>query len=184
MNNRDVVVIQDDDLEYPKNPPFNPCENYPEYQFGDADLSEKNDIYHVTRNILYKLGLDRYNFGTKWWNPLGNIIKPNDCVLLKPNLVVDMALLSPEQFDAAVTHGSIIRVLLDYVIISLKGQGKIIIGDGPIDIANFENIIKNNGIFDTVNYLKNKQNISIPIIDFFPSTRTPFAWSLLYIFFP
>lgn len=164
MNN-DVVVIQKNEIIYPNELPFHPHDTYPEYPFEKKDISRKNYVYEAIRDTLYKLNLDKNNFGSKEWNPFKDIIKPTDCVLVKPNLVVDTYLLTHDQFEAAVTHGSIIRPILDYIIIALKGKGKIIIADGPIDITDFENVIKNNGIQQIVDFLTSKQYIPITILD-------------------
>jgi len=39
--------------------------------------------------------------------------------------------------DPLVTHGSVVRAVLDYVIKALAGRGSIIIGDSPLQYADF-----------------------------------------------
>ena len=55
---------------------FDPSVNYPEYQYGDDNLQEQNDIYDMIRECLIGYGLDKENYGTSQWNPLGEYIKP------------------------------------------------------------------------------------------------------------
>ena len=61
---------------------------YPEYPWGKDEISSiPNDVYDMLRNTLYGMGYDKANFGKCNWNPLGNVIKPGQTVLLKPNWV-------------------------------------------------------------------------------------------------
>ena len=54
---------------------FNPSELYPEYPWGKANISTaENKVYEMVRKVLFELGLDKENFGTANWNPLGQII--------------------------------------------------------------------------------------------------------------
>lgn len=41
----------------------------------------------MLRNTLYGMGYDKANFGKCNRNPLGNVIKPGQTVLLKPNWI-------------------------------------------------------------------------------------------------
>ena len=53
------------------------------------------------------------------WNPLGGFVRPSDRVVLKPNFVRNFRESSPEDGDCLVTHGAVIRAVLDYVYIAL-----------------------------------------------------------------
>jgi len=64
------------------------------------------------------------------WNPLGTIIKPGQTVLLKPNFVLSFNSSGDDLF-AVVTHPSILRAIVDYVYLALKGIGRIVIADAP-----------------------------------------------------
>jgi len=149
---------------YPQTPPYNPSEVFPEYPF-DSPIDFDNQVYTAVRDTLKKLGLDKDNFDTRHWNPFGCFINPGDTVVIKPNLVVDSCYLSKAEFQSAVTHGSVIRPIIDYTFIALKGKGKIIIADGPIDLTNFNDTTINNGLYQTVHYLKEKNSVPIELID-------------------
>ncbi|MBN1800582.1 MAG: DUF362 domain-containing protein [Candidatus Lokiarchaeota archaeon] len=145
---------------YPRNPPFHPSNKYPEYPF--QEISDKpNFVYDQFRKLLVLMKLDIENFGTKNWNPFKEIISPGDCVVIKPNLV-----LNHDKFqDLLTTHSSLIRVVVDFVWIALKGKGKIIIGDAPLQRCDFDDLIKRNGLKKTVDFIKSK-NININLFDF------------------
>ena len=60
------------------------------------------------------MGLDAANFGTRSWNPLGELIRPGETVLLKPNLVRQSHQFN-DDWEHIITHGSVIRAVADYV---------------------------------------------------------------------
>lgn len=67
---------------------YGPAKMYPEFaEYTDIVLSENNQVYEMIRNTFIALDLDTANFGTREWNPLSDIIKSGDVVLLKPNMV-------------------------------------------------------------------------------------------------
>lgn len=49
---------------------------------------ENNHVFQMVSDAFYLLGLDKENYGTKLWNPLGEYVNPGDRVLIKPNLVM------------------------------------------------------------------------------------------------
>lgn len=149
---------------YSQVPPYNPSEIFPEYPF-DSPIDVDNQVYSAVRCILKKLGLDQDNFDKSCWNPFGCFINPGDTVVIKPNLVVDTCYLSQTEFQSAVTHGSIIRPIIDYVFIALNGKGKIIVADGPIDLTDFHDTTINNGLFQTVHYLRNDFSVPVELTD-------------------
>jgi uncharacterized protein (DUF362 family) len=149
---------------YPKSIPYSPNIRYPEYPFKSIG-SETNEIYGTVRNLLYNLNFDIANFGTSKWNPLKDIIKPGNRVVIKPNWVNHF---NPNEnhLDALITHTSIIRPILDYVIIALQGEGQIIIGDAPVQSCDFEQLLYESHIGEVVDYLKNRTTVKIIIKDF------------------
>ncbi|MFX1388567.1 MAG: DUF362 domain-containing protein [Promethearchaeota archaeon] len=145
---------------YPRIAPFNPSEFYPEYPFKEIS-NNKNYIYEGFRYLLNLMGLDKKNWNNKEWNPLGEIIKLGDSVVIKPNLVLD----NLQNQDCITTHTSLIRAIIDYVIIALKKTGEIIVGDASLQKCNFETLIQYNGLLKTINFYKSK-GINIKLIDF------------------
>ncbi len=160
MENSNVYIEKIREKSYPIIPPYHPSEFYPEVLFNEIS-KEKNYIYQSVRNLLYLMGLDKKNFGNKNWNPLKTIIKPGNKVVIKPNLVLDNFKLQ----DSITTHPSIIRALIDYIIIALKGDGEIIVGDAPLQSCNFDELVRFTGLNNIIYYFKSK-NINIDLIDF------------------
>ena len=135
--------------QYPTDFYFRPSEEYPEYPFKELGISEtNNDVYRMVRNAFYVSGLDKEHFGEAIWNPLGGYIVPGDTVLVKPNLVFHH---NPKNYveynglDCMVTHPSVIRCILDYIIIALQGKGKIILGDAPVQECIFDRLLDTGG---------------------------------------
>ena len=86
-------------------------------------------------------------------------------MLIKPNMVLHKNQLDQYSIESVVTHGSLVRVMLDYVHIALKGTGKIIIADAPIQSCDFDSLIRENGIVQILE-LYQSYGISIELIDF------------------
>lgn len=162
-----IAIIKSENYEYPGvEELFRPDELYPEYPF--TEFSKHNNVYKMVRDGFRLLGLDADNFGKANWNPLGRYINPNSCVLLKPNLVMDVN-PTGDGIDCLITNASVVAVVVDYVIIALKGEGKIIIGDGPMQECNFDNLISKSGYDKLLAYYREKlasSKITIELIDF------------------
>lgn len=134
-----------DVMAYPSSEEFfSPDSIYPEYPFMHHKLSAYNPVYEMIREALYCYGLDRKNFGTKEWNPLGEYIKIGDTVLIKPNWVMHINKTKDlcDDLDCLITHPSVIRAIVDYVHIALKGSGKIIVADAPMQGCNLDEMFK------------------------------------------
>jgi uncharacterized protein (DUF362 family) len=137
---RDVAVSTGAAM-YPPEPPFSPGNSWPEYRpvFGDSGR-QPNAVYAAVRNSLRLLGLDRERDGTTKWNPLGACIRPGDTVVVKPNFVRDFRESSRDDADCLVTHGAVLRAVLDFAFLALKGNGRLIVADAPQNDADFEAI--------------------------------------------
>ena len=160
-----VKHLVDDEIKYPSEEYFfSPSVFYPEYQYKDIAKTE-NRVYDLIREGLYHLGYDKDNFGTKEWNPLGDFIKPGYTVLLKPNWVMHE---NPEEryhdMECLVTHPSFIRAMIDYVVIALKGQGKIILADAPMAQCHFDELMREVH-YDSITEFYAKYGIDIIVKD-------------------
>ncbi|HVZ39609.1 MAG TPA: DUF362 domain-containing protein [Candidatus Kapabacteria bacterium] len=141
-----VVALTRGQAAYPNavsNPGFHPSERYPEYPFDDLS-PEPNDVYRQVRELLHKLGLDAANYGTAAWNPFGEIVRPGDNVVLKPNFVRHYHRLG-KPLDCVITHASVLRPIMDYVWIALQGRGEIVVADSPQGDSNWDQLVERNG---------------------------------------
>jgi len=162
---KNVVLLKSDIFDYPESP-FSPPDIYPE--FIDINLIDKvdnrNKIYKMIREIFIKLDLDRENIGTRKWNPLSELIKKGDNVVIKPNLVYHAHPLGKMGVLSMITHASVIRPIIDYVLLATNKDCMITICDVPLQEADFEIIIKNNGLKNLIEYYYNN-GVNISLLD-------------------
>jgi uncharacterized protein (DUF362 family) len=142
-----VSVYHGSQHSYPEASPFHPSEAYPELsrlQFPVA-LDPTNHVYASVRESLRLLKLDAGNFGTREWNPFRDIIRPGDRVLVKPNWVAHKHEHN-DSWEQLITHGAVLRPVIDYVQLALNGRGVITLADGPMLGSNFSEICRCTGI--------------------------------------
>lgn len=159
------VAINISNLQYPSLCPFNPDQIYPELKgMYDYTADSNNKVYGAVRDLLVSLELDGNNIGKATWNPFSDFIRQGDKVVIKPNLVLHHN-RNKSDISAVVTHASLIRPLIDYTLLALKGTGEVIVGDAPHGDARFDVITKANGLYDLVEWYKSK-GYNIKLIDF------------------
>lgn len=145
---------------------YSPSISYPEYQFDDKNLSEYNQVYEMVREGFSSLGYDTANYGTKDWNPLGEFINEGDTVLIKPNWVMHCNKNSEyrDNTDCLITHPCVVRVIIDYVLIALKGTGRVIIADAPMQGCDLNELLLKTGYLNLFEFYK-KQGVALEIMD-------------------
>src|SRR4030067_1644119 len=150
---------------YPKDKPYHPDVDFPEYPFKGF-LSKKNGAYSSVRDCLKILHLDPENIDSERWNPFKKYINPGDNVVIKPNLVFhSRAPQDRKRVECTITHGSVIRAVVDYVVIALKGKGSITIADTPLEPADFESIKEYTGIEEICMFIRENAAININYVD-------------------
>ncbi|MEE9293574.1 MAG: DUF362 domain-containing protein [Phycisphaerae bacterium] len=154
---------------YAAQAPFSPSERYPEYPHADgAGECGLNHAYASVRRALQLLGCDAQGFGSAEWNPLGEILGPGDSVVLKPNFIRDFRETHPGHADCLITHGSVIRAVLDYVYIALKGRGRVVVADSPQNDADFQAIRRIVGLDEIQDFYSNLVGFEIAVHDLRP----------------
>lgn len=168
IDKRKVAIAQSSEtIQYPETPPYHPNEAYPELVQNNLNFGVDidNKVYELVRLSLYLAGLDRENFGTPGWNPFKHLIKEGDVVFIKPNMISEKHKFNND-WDYVITHGSVIRPILDYLFIAMNGRGRIIIGDGPQTDSNFWKIAKLMGLFELQElYAKFSRDFEIEIVN-------------------
>lgn len=153
---------------------YNPAIAYPEYPWGNSEVSKApNDVYDMIRNTFAGLELDQNHFGTSDWNPLSELIHEGDTVLIKPNWVMHCDYSNPDQsLDCIVTHAAVIRAVIDYVYLGLKGTGRIILGDAPLQSCEFD-VLMERAHVNKVKEFYARKNLNLEVMDFrqFTSVR-------------
>lgn len=163
QNDFNVAVYRQIRASYPDIPPFHPSQDFPEYPFKGL-LCPNNTVYDSIRKVLLNLGLDKQNFGSQNWNPLRSIIKKGDTVLVKPNMIAHSHRYS-DDWEYVITHGSVIRAVIDYVYLALRGEGRIIIADAPQTDSNIDLIKKRMGIDEISDLYWTDKQFEIEFID-------------------
>ena len=138
---RKVVAYRNTELDYPADVPFDPHDSYPEYPFEPEATSAKNLVYEALREVLHSAGLDRDRFGTREWNPLGDLVPIGGTVLIKPNWVRHYHPLGHDLFGM-ITHPAVLRPLVDYAYKAVGPEGSIRIMDAPLYDTDFQTLSK------------------------------------------
>lgn len=153
-----------DKMNYPSGKSHRPDTRYAEYIFGE-DIQEINFVYEGVRNAFHLMGYDDKNYGSPEWNPLGDIVRPGDNVLIKPNLVMHMNLGSGGT-DCLYTQVSVVAAVVDYAIIAMRGKGKISIADAPMQNCDFDILSIESGYKELIEYYQRKKlGITFELLD-------------------
>ena len=166
ISSKEVAIASTQEpWEYPSKHPFLPDEPYPELRDRIAGGQERNITYRLLRQLMFNLEMDVQHFSTHDWNPFGEVIKPGQKVLIKPNLVRHLH-LGGGDYRAVVTHGSLVRCVLDYAALALKGGGEIVVGDAPIQSADFSKILERTGLREVCDDVSKTWQLPVRLQDF------------------
>jgi uncharacterized protein (DUF362 family) len=172
-----VAVVQTGNCKYPTKSPYHPSSLYPEYPFPPNVSQEANSVYDGVRQLFKELKLDASHSGSAKWNPLGGVVKPGMTVVIKPNLVLDspdityvihnVPLLKRRCNDvfSIVTHPSVVRAVLDYTWIALRGDGKIFVADAPNYNCDFRHLMDITRLLDIAKFLNEFKGPVVEVLD-------------------
>lgn len=150
---------------YPSARPFHPSIRHPEYPFGTKSVGdEPNPVYEGVRSLWRSLDWDGGQFGTPSWNPLGRLVRPGDFVLIKPNLIAHENSARPGAWEEVITHPSVVRAVVDYVIVALRGNGRVVIADGPQTDSDFPTLIERSGLQSVVDHYR-AEGLDVSLLD-------------------
>ena len=164
-----VAVVRGKALYPQKESLFRPSGRYPEYPF--EEFSGQNSVYEMVRECFHLLKMDETHFGQPRWNPLKEIVRPGDTVLIKPNMVRHINYSGAGE-ECLYTHPSVVAAVTDYVVIALKGTGKIIIADAPVQSCDFDILTRQSGYAELTAYYQ-KKGINISLLDLRNSRTCP-----------
>ena len=158
-------VIRNPEISYPSRKyNFSPSESYPEYPFDDISF-EQNNVYKSVRNCFIQAGLDGENIGKTNWNPLKDYVNKRDSVFVLCNFVYHRRQHETrDQFFAKCTHASILRAIIDYIIIAAGRDGIIAFGNAPLQSCNWEKVLADTGALTLLDFYK-KVNINVEARD-------------------
>ena len=146
--------------------PYEPPRQFPELAPRPFRTDPTNHVYSAVRDALADLGLDSDNFGSRRWNPFRDYLQPGQRALIKPNWVLHANRSSTEEFDSLVTHTSVLRPIIDYLIIALEGHGRIAIADAPLQNCDFTTLLRRTRIADLIDtYRRAVSGVRFSILD-------------------
>jgi len=162
MNPQLVAVQASTYAEYPTEAPFHPGTRYPEYDLGET--GGPNHAYEAVRLCFAAAGLDASRHGTAAWNPLNGLISPGERVVIKPNFVRETHPRDSMGWRYVLTHGSVIRAVVDYVWKALDGRGSVVIADAPQTDSSFDAICRLLGLCDLAEFYR-RQGLDFSLLD-------------------
>jgi hypothetical protein len=136
---QDVVLVVTETV-YPDQAPFDPSSRYLEYRF-ETIAERSNAVYGVVRQAFADADLDQERFGTPRWNPLGSLMTSGEFVLIKPSLVKETHPRDPDGWRYVLTHGSVIRAVVEFVFMAVGPTGRVTIADAPQTDSLFSKIV-------------------------------------------
>ena len=163
-----LVTGKRDLFSYPQRETFySPSENYPEYPWAANTIAKGgNMVYELVRECIHRMEYDEKNYGSATWNPFGDFIRPGQTVLVKPNWVENKNSNKEvdDHLDCLVTNPSVVRAIVDYVVIALKGTGRIIIADAPMQQCNLDEVYRIAGYNELFDFYR-EQGLKFEIAD-------------------
>jgi uncharacterized protein (DUF362 family) len=160
-----VSMSRQKGLKYPQEFPYSPDVAYPEYRHG-ALSSDRNLVYAALRHIFVMSGLDFRNANRPNWNPLGDFVRPGSRVFVLCNFVYHRRKAEDERrFFAKCTHPSVIRALVDYLLLAVGRGGSVTIGNAPLQSCIWEKVVDDTRLSALVEFYKRNTDIPVEMAD-------------------
>src|SRR5581483_10110603 len=116
-----------------------------------------NPVYALVRDCLRDAGLDRERFGSPAWNPFGGHIRRGQRVFVLCNFVTHRrAHESADAFTAKCTHGSVLRAVLDYVLIAAGETGTVTFGNAPLQSCRWDAVLEETGAASVLDFYRQR----------------------------
>ncbi len=139
-------IVEERGVAYPGGEDyFCPSVPYPECPFARV-AARPNAVYDMVRRSLRQAGLDAQNFGTGKWNPLGEYIPPQSRVFVLCNFVRHRGPLESQRaFWSKCTHASVLRAVIDYVLLAAGRNARILFGNAPLQSCDWSGVLEQTG---------------------------------------
>lgn len=158
-----VAILSASPPRYPARPPYHPPERFPELP-ADEPLDPENRVWTAVREALAWAGGDRERLGRPDWNPLGGLIRPGETVFIKPNMIAHRHALRDE-WEPVITHGAVLRPVIEYVHRALEGRGRILLGDGPQTDSQWDAIVERMGLREICRHYAGRRGFTVELLD-------------------
>jgi uncharacterized protein (DUF362 family) len=111
-------------------------------------------------------GLDKKNAETKDWNPLGEFILPGSKVFVLCNFVYHRRFRESNlDFFSKCTHPSIIRAVIDYILIAIGENGSVGVGNAPLQSCDWWKVINDVNLPSILDFYKDNGVASLKAQD-------------------
>jgi len=107
---------------------------YPIFPYDDYN----HPMYRSLRRMFEAWGKDPDN-------PFGSFVGPGDTIVIKPNWVTHQN-MGGHGLESLLTHSSLIKYIVFFAAVALRGRGSIIVGDAPLQGCNFQKLVTYTGI--------------------------------------
>lgn len=150
-----LSLIHDPAIEYPDADEFfSPDEHFPEYPYRHIS-KKKNGVYRAVRDCFFQARLDWQNLGTSTWNPLRQFIPRGSRVFVLCNFANERRPDEPvEDYRSRCTHGSVIRAVIDYILLAVGREGRVQFGNAPTQFCHWEQVLEDTGADTVLNFYK------------------------------
>jgi len=144
---------------------FSPDQMFPEYVHKHIS-KQPNTVYSMVRESFVQADLDVENYGKSCWNPLGKIIKPGSKVFVLCNFVYHRRKDESEKdFFSKCTHGSMLRAVVDYILIAVGADGLVRFGNAPLQSCEWSRVLFDTGASRVVEFYKSFTSSRIEACD-------------------
>jgi len=146
--------------------PWGPGKPYPELaSLLPAEPGPPNHVYAAVRASLRALGLDAARFGTPGWNPLGDLVRRGGRIVVKPNFIRHWNPTPGGSVDSVITHGSVLRAVLDYAWLAAGPEGAVEVAEAPQHDCDFEEIRRLTGLDAIARLYEEALGVELAVID-------------------
>jgi uncharacterized protein (DUF362 family) len=146
--------------------PWGPGKPYPELaSLLPAEPGPPNHVYAAVRASLRALGLDEVRFGTPEWNPLGDLVRRGGRIAVKPNFIRHWNPMAGGTVDSVITHGSVLRAVLDYAWLAAGPEGSVEVAEAPQHDCDFDEIRRLTGLDAIVRLYEDALGVELAVID-------------------
>jgi uncharacterized protein (DUF362 family) len=146
--------------------PWGPGKPYPELaSLLPAEPGPPNHVYAAVRASLRALGLDAGRFGTPAWNPLGDLVSRGRRIVVKPNFIRHWNPLPGGTVDSVITHGAVLRAVLDYAWLAAGPEGAVEVAEAPQHDCDFEEIRRLTGLDAMARLYEEALGAELAVID-------------------
>jgi len=146
--------------------PWGPGKPYPELaSLLPPQAGPPNHVYAAVRASLHALGLDAGRFGTPEWNPLGDLVRRGGRIVVKPNFIRHWNPMQGGTVDSVITHGSVLRAVLDYTWIAAGPEGSVEIAEAPQHDCDFDEIRRLTGLDAIARLYEEALGAELAVID-------------------